>query len=226
MAAWRDTLRISMNDPVVTLGNLYAAVVADVLDGLGHRHQTLSADISALTTARRICGRVFTARAEEVEEIPAKPYKLEMEAIDTMQLGDVLVVDANHNRRCAFWGELLSTACQAKGVRGVVMSACSRDLWALGKMDFPIFGIGCTPADSNGRIDVVEIGKPIIIDDVSVKNGDYLVADEDGVVIIPESVVEEAITLAEEKMNAENTVRDELAAGVPVAEVFKKYGIL
>ena len=215
-----------MNDPVVTLENLYAAVVADVLDGLGHRHQTLSADITALTPASRVCGRVFTARAEAVEEIPAEPYKLEMEVIDTMRAGDVLVVDASHNRQCAFWGELLSTACQAKGVRGVVMSACSRDLWALSKMDFPIFGIGCTPADSNGRIDVVEIGKPIMIADVATENGDYLVADEDGVVIIPAGVVEEVVKLAEEKMNAENTVRDELAAGVPVAEVFKKHGIL
>ena len=215
-----------MSDPVTALENLYAAVVADVLDGLSHRHQTLSADIAALTSARRVCGRVFTARAVAVEEIPEEPYKLEMAAIDGMKAGDVLVVDAGHNRQCAFWGELLSTACQAKGVRGVVMSTCCRDLWALKKMDFPVFGIGCTPADSKGRIDVIEIGRPITIDGVTTQNGDYLIGDDDGVVIIPESTTEEAMRLATEKVRGENTVRDELAAGVPVVEVFEKHGIL
>ena len=215
-----------MSDLIATLKKLYTAVVADVLDDLGYRNQTLGADIVALTPASKVCGRVFTARAVAVDEIPQKPYKLEMAAIDTMQEGDVLVVDAGHNNQSAFWGELLSTACMAKGVRGVVMSTCSRDLWALNQMDFPVFGIGCTPADSKGRIDVAEIGQPITIDGVSTMNGDYLIGDEDGVVIIPGSSIEETLALALEKVSGEDTVRDELAAGVPVAEVFGKHGIL
>lgn len=215
-----------MNDPIVTLKKLYTAVVADVLDAQGCRNQTLGADIAALTPASKVCGRVFTARAMAVDEIPKEPYKLEMEAIDTMEKGDVLVVDAGHNLKSAFWGELLSTACMAKGVRGVVMSTCSRDLWALTQIDFPVFGIGCTPADSKGRIDVVEISQPITIDGVSTMSGDYLIGDEDGVVIIPSSSIEETLRLALEKVSGEDTVRDELAAGAPVAEVFGKHGIL
>ncbi len=221
-----DTISPLMRDPIATLEKLYTAVIADVLDGLGCRNQTLGADIAALTPASKVCGRVFTARAVAVDEMPKEPYKLEMAAIDTMKEGDVLVVDAGHNLNSAFWGELLSTACMAKGVRGVVMSTCSRDLWALNQMDFPVFGIGCTPADSKGRIDVAEIGQPITIDGVSTMNGDYLIGDEDGVVIIPGSSIEETLALALEKVSGEDTVRDELAAGVPVAEVFGKHGIL
>jgi 4-hydroxy-4-methyl-2-oxoglutarate aldolase len=215
-----------MSDPIATLEKLYAAVVADVLDGLGHRSQTLSADIAALTPARRVCGRVFTARAAVVDEIPAEPYKLEMAAIDTMQEGDVFVIDAGHNRQSAFWGELLSTACRAKGVRGIVMSTCTRDLWALNKMDFPVFGIGCTPADSKGRIDVAEIGQPITIDGVATRNGDLIIGDEDGVVIIPSNAADETLRLAQEKASGEDTVRDDLANGMPVTEAFAKHGIL
>ncbi len=208
------------------LSRLYSAVVADVLDSMGHRNQILGPDIRALTPADKVCGRVFTAKAVAVDEYPAEPYKLELQAIDCMQSGDVLVVDAQHDKHSALWGELLSTACIAKGVRGIVMSACCRDMWALRQMVFPVFGIGCTPADSAGRLDVVSIGQPIQIDDVAAKNGDYILGDVDGVVIIPQELAEQAIRLAAKKVSGENTVREELRAGVPAAKVFKKYGIL
>ena len=211
---------------IESLEKLYSAVVGDVLDKMGHRAQSLSSRVKALTPARRVCGRIFTAKAVTVDEVPEEPYKLEMAAIDTMTSGDVLVVDAGHNYECSFWGELLSTACMAKGVRGIVMSTCTRDLWALEQMDFPVFGIGVTPADSLGRIDVVSIGEPVEIDGVTMKNGDLILGDHDGVVAIPEEVADEAIALALEKVAGEDAVREELAAGVPVAEVFEKHGIL
>lgn len=211
---------------VSQLANLYSAVVADVLDKLGYRNQILSTRVKALTPAQRVCGRVFTARTVAVDHVPAEPYKLEMQAIDIMQKGDVFVVDGGHIERGAFWGELLSTACKAKGVHGIVMTACTRDLWALNKMDFPVFGTGATPADSLGRIDVVDIGTPITIDGVQTQNGDLILGDLDGVVIIPADVADEAVRRAHGKISGEDTVRDELARGVPVAEVFRRHGIL
>ena len=215
-----------MSDPIATLETLYTAVVADVLDSLGYRRQTLDAEICAMTPARRVCGRVFTAKAVAVDAIPDEPYKLEMAAIDSMQSDDVLVVDAENNLHSAFWGELLSTACQAKGVRGAVMSTCTRDLWALEKMNFPVFAIGSTPVDSKGRIDVTEIGQPITMNGVNINTGDYLLGDEDGVVIIPIENLDDTLRLAREKISGENTVRDDLAAGMPVTEAFSKHGIL
>ena len=215
-----------VSDPITTLESLYTAVVADVLDTLGHRRQTLSTDIRAMTPTSRVCGRVFTAQAVDVNTIPEEPYKLEMAAIDSMQSGDVLVVDAGNNRQSAFWGELLSTACKAKGVRGAVMNTCTRDLWALVKMDFPVFAIGSTPADSKGRIDVTEIGQPITMNDVNINTGDFVLGDEDGVVIIPTEILNDTLRLAREKISGENTVRDDLTSGMPVTEAFSKHGIL
>ena len=215
-----------MSNPIEQLETFYTAVVADVLDSLGYRNQTLSADIKAMTPANKVSGRVFTAKAKSVSAIPDEPYKLEMAAIDAMKSGDVLVVDADHDRQCAFWGELLSTACQTKDVRGVVMSACTRDLWALNEFEFPVFGIGHIPADSKGRIDVTQFGEPINIDGVETKNGDYILGDIDGVVIIPENTVDKTIQLAKEKVNGENTLRADLSRGMPVAEAFQKHGIL
>jgi regulator of RNase E activity RraA len=209
-----------------SLAPLYAAVVADVLDGLGFRNQTLPARICPLTPAKKIYGRVFPARAVTVHENPPEPYKLEIAAVESMTRGDVLVVDAGNDETCGFWGELLTTACLFKGVRGVVMSACTRDMWKIKDLGFPVFGIGYHPADSKGRADIIEIGQPITLGGVTAKHGDYILGDEDGTVIIPAEVAAETVRLANEKMTGENIARADLARGVPMGEVFRKYGIL
>lgn len=205
---------------------LYPAVVCDILDGMGLRQQALPSIFRPLAPQRRICGRVFTARAEPVAAIPDEPYKLEIEAVERMSAGDVLVASCGQDRTCGFWGELLTTACMAKGIRGVVMDACTRDLWKICDLDFPVFGIGYHPADSKGRVDIVELGQPVHFGEVEVRTGDFLLGDQDGIVVIPESVLENTLRLALEKVAGENTVRDELLAGVSMGEVFQKYGIL
>jgi regulator of RNase E activity RraA len=215
-----------MPDFTSELAPLYAAVVADVLDGLGFRNQTLPARIRPLTPAQKVYGRVCTAKAVTVQEIPAEPYKLEIAAVDGMGRGDVLLVDVGNDETCGFWGELLTTACLYKGVHGVVMTACTRDMWKIKELNFPVFGIGFHPADSKGRADIIEIGQPITIGDVVAKQGDYILGDEDGTVIIPAEAAEETVRLAKEKISGENIARADLARGVPMGEVFRKYGIL
>jgi regulator of RNase E activity RraA len=211
---------------VERLTKLYTAVVADVLDSLGYRRQTLAAALRPLTPVRQVCGRVFTAQATTVDSVPAKPYELEIAAVDAMQAGDVLVVDVGNDSTCGFWGELLTTACLAKGVRGVVMSACTRDLWKIRDLDFPVFGLGYHPADSLGRADIIKLGTPIKIGGVETSPGDLILGDDDGIVIVPRAAADEALRRADEKVAGENMVRKELERGVPIGEVFKKYGIL
>lgn len=213
-------------DLTAALESLYSAVLADVLDSLGYRYQALPAHIRPLTPAKKICGRVFPAMARATYKIPAKPYELEIAAVDALVRGDVLVVDAGDDQSCALWGELLTTACIAKGARGVVMTACTRDMWKIRELNFPVYGIGWHPGDSKGRLDVITVGEPVSIGGVRARRGDWLLGDEDGVVIIPQEVASEAIRLAQEKVSGENIVREELARGVPVGEVFRKYGIL
>lgn len=209
-----------------SMDGLYTAVVADVLDILGYRNQTLNPNIRSLTPLGRVAGRVFSARAVSVDAIPAEPYKLEIAAVDALTAGDVLVCDVGDDESCGFWGELLTTACLYKNVKGVVMSACTRDMWKIKDLDFAVFGLGSHSADSKGRTDIVELGQPITISGVKTKTGDLILGDEDGVVIIPLEVADEAIRMAHEKVAGENTVRDELANGMPITEAFAKYGIL
>ncbi len=213
-------------DPFNALESLNSAVVCDVLDALGFRRQALGSHVRPLTEERKVCGRVFTARAVPVTEIPAEPYKLQIAAVDALAAGDVLVVDGQDTRTCSFWGELLTTACRHKDVRGVVMTACTRDLSKINEIGFPVFGIGHHPGDDNGRLEVVEIGEPITIAGVATKTGDWLIGDEDGVVIVPNEIHNEVFRRAQEKVSGENRVRNALAAGMTVGEAFKKFGIL
>ena len=206
--------------------SLYSAVVADVLDALGYRHQTLRPAVRPLTMAGKVAGRVFPARAEAVTAIPARPYELEIAAVEAMAAGDVLVVDAGDDRTCGFWGELLTTACLYKGVRGAVMTACTRDLGKIKDLNFPVFGLGGHPADSKGRADIVSVGEPVTIAGVNARRGDWILGDEDGVVIIPAEAAEETLRRARRKMAEENVVRAELARGMPMGEAFRKYGVL
>jgi len=214
-------------DPVLDqLPRLYTGVVCDVLDGLGFRQQAIGGQVRPLTPANKVAGRVFPARAMAVTAIPFEPYKLEIAAVDAMRAGDVFVVDAGNDCGSAFWGELLTTACMAKGVRGVVMTAATRDMWNIRKLGFPVFGVGFHPADSKGRLDVVSIGEPITIAGVRARSGDFVLGDEDGVVVIPAEAAEETVRRALEKVSGENVAREDLARGVPMGEVFRKYGIL
>ena len=214
-------------DPILTsLKQLYSAVVCDVLDGMGFPNQSLPAELRPLTPKFQLVGRAFTARAHAVSDVPSEPYKLEIEAVDRMKAGDILVAECGGDKTCGFWGELLTTACIFKGVQGVVMDACTRDVWKIKELPFVVFGIGYHPADSKGRMDIHELGTPVHFGNVKVSSGDYLIGDEDGLVAIPSQVVAEAVRLATEKVSGENVARADLAAGVPMGEVFRRYGIL
>ncbi len=208
------------------LESLYTAVVCDVMDSLGCRDQAMPPHVRPLTPRSRVWGRVYTARSVAVAQVPDRPYELEIAVVDAMARDDVLLLDGGDDRGCGLWGELLTTACRAKGVRGAVMTACTRDLWKIRDMDFPVFSIGCYPGDSKGRADIVAIGQPIRIGGVAAQTGDYLLGDEDGVAVIPARIAEQTVRLANEKVSGENLVRAELERGMPMGEAFRRYGIL
>jgi 4-hydroxy-4-methyl-2-oxoglutarate aldolase len=206
------------------LAALYTPVVADVLDRLGYREQALRANVRPLFSGAKAAGIARTVRTIPAPEVsPAEPYKGEMAAVDALRPGDVLVVS-----ECdwSFWGELLSTAARYRGCRGAVIDGYTRDTRAIAAMGFPVFCTGIHPADSLGRLDVAAYDVPVSCGGVLVHPGDLILADDDGVVVVPQAVAEQALTLAEEKVRGENLVREALAAGMTVTEAFRRFGIL
>jgi regulator of RNase E activity RraA len=124
------------------------------------------------------------------------------------------------------WGELLSTAARAHGAVGAVIDGLTRDAAKILAMDFPVFAAGFSPLDSKGRLDAVSHGQPIQIGNCTIRPGDWVFGDIDGVVVVPAELAERVFPLALEKVRGENRVRTELAKGRSVREVFAEYGIL
>lgn len=209
---------------VERLGQLYTAVVADVLDRLGYRNQIMRANIRPLYPQAKTAGYALTVQTVPAREInPAEPYKGELAAVDALQANDVMVVSYCDG---SFWGELLSTAARYRGCRGVVIDGYTRDTQAIIGMDFPVFCRGIHPSDSLGRLDVTSHNVPIVCGEVLVQPGDLVLADYDGLVVVPQHIAVETLEKAEEKVRGENMVRKKLAEGMSATEAFKRYGIL
>jgi 4-hydroxy-4-methyl-2-oxoglutarate aldolase len=219
-----------MADILATFGphkdTLFSAVLADVLDALGHRTSALPLDIRPLQPDWKIFGRAATLSALAVQSEPEKPYAVELACIDSLKPGDVLVATTNGDRSSALWGELLSTSAHAHGARGAVIDGLTRDAAKILSMDFPVFAAGYSPLDSKGRLDAIHFNRQIQAGECSVDPGDFVFGDIDGVVVVPARLADQAFSRALEKVSGENRVRAELAKGRSPREVFDEYGIL
>lgn len=207
-------------------GLLYSAVLADVLDNLGVKNSALSHEIRPLVPGMVLMGRAFTVLAADVYAEPKEPYKLELEAVDNLKPGDVVVACTNGSRASGFWGELLSTAAKGHGCRGVILDGFTRDAAKIIQMQFPAFVRGFIPYDSKGRTDVIAYQVPVRSGDAWINPGDIVFADIDGVVAVPRDMAARVFEEAKQKVRGESKVKEELLAGMSARAVFDKYHIL
>ncbi len=205
---------------------LYTAVVADVLDALGLRHQSLGISLPRQSGAGLLIGRAKPTLWEDVEHHDPRPYELELQAVDQCERDELIVAAANGSMRSGIWGELLSTAARNRGCAGALVDGAVRDVAPTRAMGFLVFARGTCPLDSMHRQRVVAVDVPVEIGGVKIEPGDLLLADDDGAVVVPSAVEAEAIAKAWQKVTAENVVRNEIRAGSKAGEVFKKYGVL
>lgn len=207
---------------------LYTAVVSDVLDELGHRHQAMPAGIRPLDDSLVMVGRARTGAYREVYRVAPgeNPYELEIALVDDLRPGEIAVLGCGGSTRIAPWGELLSTAARARGAAGCLTDGFVRDVRQIREMRFPVFHGGIAPLDSKGRGKVAEIDVPIHCGGVAVCPGDLVIGDADGVVVVPRAVEGETLERAFRKVRGENDTRRELEGGAKLADVFARHGIL
>jgi regulator of RNase E activity RraA len=209
---------------------LYVPVVCDTLDSLGYRHQAMHQRLRPLLPDMRNCGfvgRARTVRWMETDYVDeADPYGLEIAVIDSLRPGDVVVHSTDFAGTNAPWGELMSTIAQRNGAAGCVCDSQIRDCVRIIELGFPVYYAGIRPLDSMGRGRVMAYDVPIRCGDVLVQPGELVIADFDGIVVVPRAVEAEALRQAWEKVGKESASRADLMAGKTLREVYDTYHVL
>ena len=203
-----------------------SALASDCLDKLGYGRQVLNEDINMLSGSGIMMGYAFPVRLEIVNSFPDVPYIGLLKALDAVGKDQIYVTPTNRTGLAALWGELLATACAFKGVAGALTDGPIRDLSRTDAMGFKVFATGTLPVDINGRYEVVEHNVSCEIDGVTINPGDLIVGDVDGVVVIPQHMIDIVVAKVEEKNSGESDFRKAVSEGMAPSAAFAKFGVL
>ena len=210
--------------------HLYVAAVSDILDSLDRRGQVMSYRLRPLLPDREQCGfvgRARTVRWADIDHIDHDdPYGREIDMVDSLNPGDVVVHSTDAGRTNAPWGELMSTAAKYRGAAGCVCDSQVRDCVKIIEMGFPVYYTGIQALDSQGRGRVIAYDEPVRCGDVLVNPGEIVFADFDGIVVIPKDVEETVIELARERVGKESETRAALLRGETLRQVYERFGVL
>ncbi len=187
-------------DPLSALSRYSTSIVSDALDELG-----ILGVLPGLAAQRvgqgRVVGRALPVRLEPKANDPAayrfgggvgKPLE---QVLQTMQDGDVVVMDLGGSNRAAAWGGLASRIAQRRGVRGTIMWGACRDVDEIRAIGYPVWSVAVCPRRSRNEFTFGAINEAISIAGVTVAPRDYVVADESGVVCVPQARVAEVLPL-------------------------------
>src|SRR3954453_3824326 len=106
---------------------LYTGVICDTLDQLGYRNQAMNENIRPLSNDYVFAGRAKTIHAVDVFHITDDCYEKEIDAVDSIRPGEIVVAGTNESRNNGLWGELLSTAAKMRGANGAIIDGLIRD---------------------------------------------------------------------------------------------------
>ena len=208
-----------MDDFTTRLSRLDSCAVSDALDKLGLTGVALG--LQRVATSRRISGRVVTVKLEADDGRPASRH-LGTTAVEAGQPGDVIVIEQRTGIDAASWGGNLSCAAQLRGIGGVIVDGPARDIDEAQGYDFPLFARSRTPHTARGRIVETGTNVPIVVSDIPVSPGDFVVADGTGVVFVAAGHIEAVLDAAEGIAARERAMVAALNEGLPVSQVMGK----
>lgn len=205
---------------------LYTGLVADVLDSMGYKDQTMDPSITPVDPAQTVAGAAYPATGRRNRSVD---YEAQIQRFLQM-LGDVpaescLVVSANTDNSAQV-GELTTRALAARNCRGVVTDGGTRDTQFIQEQGFPVYVRFRTPADSLYRWELLDWDATAVVGGVEVTPGDIVFGDIDGVTVVPEDIAQEVLLEAEEMKEDESAVREAVTDGVSPKEAYERYETL
>ena len=206
------------------LGACYSGAVHDVLRTMGREHVVLPSTIRPLDPTLKLAGEIWTVSGNiDRSRSPHETLLAWVTLLSKAPPGKVIVCQPN-NSEVALMGELSAETLKHKGVRGYVVDGGCRDSEFILSIGFPVFHRFFTPSDIVGRWVPDRYGEPVIIGDVSIATGDYLIGDRDGVVVVPAELAVDAVSRTEEVVRTESQVRRAIMAGIDPVDAYMKFG--
>ena len=202
----------------------YTGAVHDVLRMMGHERVVLPAAIKPLDPSLKLGGPVWTVSGH-LDRTKTRHETLLgwCTLLSKAPAGHVVVCQPN-NHEVAMMGELSAQTLATRGVLGFVVDGGSRDTELVLEQRFPVWCSFLTPSDIVARWIPDAYGAPVDIGGVTISTGDFLLADRDGVVIVPRAIAEEVVTRTEEVVSTESDMRRALVGGMDPVDAYNTYG--
>lgn len=201
----------------------YSGAIHDVLRTMGHERCVLPSSIRPLDATRKVAGPVWTVSGHIDRNQSAHDTLLGWTTLLSRAPTGHVVICQPHNHEVALMGELSAETLMNKGVLGYVVDGGCRDTDFILELGFPVFHSFFTPSDIVGRWIPDRYAEPITIGEVTIRTGDYVLGDRDGVVVVPSELAAEAVTRTEAVAQTENQVREAIRAGMDPVEAYLKY---
>jgi len=206
------------DDFAIRLARLDCCAVSDALDQLA-----LPASVSgigSLAGHRRIAGTVITVELAAGKPPAALPARhLCTTAIEMAKAGQVIVVEQRTGIECAGWGGILSNAAHLRGLAGVIVEGLARDIDEANAIGFTVYARGATARTARGRIHEAATGMPIVVGDVKVATGDWVIADASGTAFVPFGRIGDVLDAAEHIAFKEAGMTKAVSTGHPISQV-------
>ena len=214
---------MSENNFTERLSKCYTGVVHDIMRDDGHKNFTLPSSIRPSKNKYILAGQIFTMEGSVDQTLDHHETLLAWTGFLSKAPNNKVVICQPNNHEVALMGELSAETLQLKGVRGYIVDGGARDLDFILKIDFPLWSSFYTPRDVVGFWKPTYFEKTIKIGDTVINNNDYVLADIDGVVIIPQNNIEDILNRSEKLINTENLVRKSIKEGMDPQEAYLKY---
>jgi len=203
---------------------MYTGAISDSLDQLGYRNQVLPKELKGLTPDAKFCGTALTVRGEATHSEDADDIFVPLlKMLGDVQKHNVVITQANDDT-CSHLGELSATTIKSRGGVGAVIYGGVRDVDYIHKLGLPVFHLYTTPADVVGRWRLKAYNEPIRIRNVDIHPMDIIIADKDGVLVVPQQIAQAVLERAEGLVSTENHVRNDVMNGVHPLESYYKHG--
>jgi 4-hydroxy-4-methyl-2-oxoglutarate aldolase len=200
------------------LRDIGTATISDALDRLGLPGSAVG--IAALARGQSMAGPAFTVRYVPVGAVRGTVG----DYLDQCVPGQVVVLDNYGRTDCTVWGGILTTLAHRKGVAGTAINGVCRDVRESIRLGYPIYSRGTFMRTGKDRVEVADVNGRVVLGDSQVNAGDFVVGDDDGIVVIPQARVGEVITVALGIAQAERHIVEAAEAGESLATARQQFG--